>query len=101
MVKAASVLVSDFLIQDIILCCLASWITILYYVIVYYPTSAIYLLPVRLDDSNYVPWKFLLEIMLNCCGLLKYIDGSFPWPPRHMIREEDEITSDMTKEYEN
>ena len=59
------------------------------------------LIPVRLDNSNYVTWKFLLETLLRGCGLMKYIDGSFPCPPRHMIREDDEITCDMTKEYLN
>ena len=59
------------------------------------------LIPVRLDDSNYVTWKFLLETLLKGCGLLQYIDGSFPCPPQHMIRAEDGLAYDMTKEYMN
>lgn len=59
------------------------------------------LITVRLDDSNYVTWKFLLETLLRGCGLMKYIEGSFPCPPRHMVREEDGVTSDMTEEYMN
>ncbi|KAK9903023.1 hypothetical protein M0R45_001321 [Rubus argutus] len=59
------------------------------------------LISVRLDNSNYVTWKFLLETMLKGCGLLRYVDGSFPCPPQHMIREEDGVTSEMTQQYMN
>ncbi|XP_062014890.1 uncharacterized protein LOC133731538 [Rosa rugosa] len=57
------------------------------------------LITVRLDDSNYVLWKFLVETMFSGCGLIRYIDGSFPRPPQYIVIEEGGVTSDMTKEY--
>ncbi|PRQ52535.1 putative RNA-directed DNA polymerase [Rosa chinensis] len=57
------------------------------------------LIPVRLDNSNYVTWKFLLETMLKGCGLMKYVDGSFPCPSQYMITEEGGVSSEMTTEY--
>ncbi|PRQ28561.1 putative RNA-directed DNA polymerase [Rosa chinensis] len=57
------------------------------------------LISVCLDGSNYVTWKFLLETMLKGCGLMKYVDGSFPCPSQYLITEEDGVTCEMTREY--
>ncbi|PRQ54225.1 putative gag-polypeptide of LTR copia-type [Rosa chinensis] len=49
------------------------------------------LISVQSDDSNYVTWKFLIETLLKGCGLMRYIDGSFPCPPEHMTMEENGV----------
>ncbi|PRQ30495.1 putative RNA-directed DNA polymerase [Rosa chinensis] len=54
------------------------------------------LIPVHLDGSNYVTWKFLLQTMLRGCGLMKYVDGSFPCPSQYMITEEGGVLSKVT-----
>ncbi|TQE11979.1 hypothetical protein C1H46_002373 [Malus baccata] len=42
---------------------------------------------VKLDDSNYVTWKFQLALLLDGNGILGFIDGSIPCP----ITSESEI----------
>ena len=34
----------------------------------------------KLDDSNFVTWKFQLELLLDGNGILGFIDGSIPCP---------------------
>ncbi|KAK9936950.1 hypothetical protein M0R45_013769 [Rubus argutus] len=57
------------------------------------------LITVRLDDTNYVSWRFILESMLVGCDLMGYIDGSVPCPPQYKITTEVGITSELTQEY--
>lgn len=57
------------------------------------------LITVKLDDSNYVPWRFMLESMLVGCDLMGYIDGSVPCPPQYKITTEVGITPELTQEY--
>lgn len=35
---------------------------------------------VKLDDYNYVTWKFQLELLLNENRILGFLDGSIPYP---------------------
>lgn len=35
---------------------------------------------VKLDESNFVTWKFQLELLLDGNGILGFIDGFIPCP---------------------
>ncbi|KAB2612930.1 hypothetical protein D8674_035246 [Pyrus ussuriensis x Pyrus communis] len=37
---------------------------------------------VKLDDSNYLNWHFQMELMLEGYGIIRFVDGSSPCPPR-------------------
>ncbi|CAN6717489.1 unnamed protein product [Malus baccata var. baccata] len=37
---------------------------------------------VKLDDSNYLNWHFQMELMLEGYGIMGFVDGSSPCPPR-------------------
>ncbi|PRQ56554.1 putative RNA-directed DNA polymerase [Rosa chinensis] len=50
--------------------------------------SSIYnLLPVKLDNSNYLTWSFQMHNMLKSLGLEGYIDGSYSCPPQFLVTD--------------
>jgi hypothetical protein len=43
-----------------------------------------HLAPTKLDDHNYLAWKFQFEPILKTYGLMGIVDGSKPCPPKHL-----------------
>lgn len=37
---------------------------------------------VKLDESNYLTWNFQVQLMLEGYGIMGFVDGSMPCPPR-------------------
>lgn len=37
-------------------------------------------IPIKLNDNNYMNWSFHLKIFVKMHGLLDIIDGSYPMP---------------------
>ncbi|PRQ42768.1 putative tubby-like domain, gag-polypeptide of LTR copia-type [Rosa chinensis] len=46
------------------------------------PTQVCNSVPVRLDETNYPTWLYLMQHHLRGHGLLKFVDGSYPCPPQ-------------------
>ncbi|KAM1044513.1 hypothetical protein EV2_036632 [Malus domestica] len=55
------------------------------------PTSV----TVKLDESNYLIWNFQVQLMLEGYGIMGFVDGSMPCPPRFITTasNESEINS--------
>ncbi|KAI5332748.1 hypothetical protein L3X38_022877 [Prunus dulcis] len=45
---------------------------------------------VKLDDTNYLPWHFQMNLMLECHGILGFVTGSHPCPPQFVVGSNSE-----------
>ena len=65
-----------------------------------YMLSSIYnLLPVKLDDTNYITWLFQMENMVKSLGLEGYIDGSYSSPPQFLVTD-GSMNAGVTREFQ-
>ncbi|PRQ51221.1 putative RNA-directed DNA polymerase [Rosa chinensis] len=54
---------------------------------------------VRLSENNFVKWSFQFQAVLEGNDLFGYFDGSYPCPPRFVLTEEGQVTSEITMAY--
>ena len=40
------------------------------------------LVTIKLDDSNYLTWHFQMQLLLECHGIMGFLNGSNPCPTR-------------------
>ncbi|KAM1354495.1 hypothetical protein PS2_028626 [Malus domestica] len=45
---------------------------------------------VKLDESNYLTWNFQVQLMLEGYGIMGFVDGSMPCPPRFLTATSSE-----------
>ena len=59
------------------------------------------LITIRLDSSNYVPWKFQFTAILKAHSLYGFVDGSTECPEEFVRDETGTITSETSLEFRN
>ncbi|PRQ29319.1 putative gag-polypeptide of LTR copia-type [Rosa chinensis] len=64
------------------------------------PNQACTAVSVRLDETNYHIWLFLMQHHLRGHGLLKFVDGSYPCPSHFPIEDDGSLSSDNSGPYE-
>ncbi|CAN6725292.1 unnamed protein product [Malus baccata var. baccata] len=42
----------------------------------------------KLDDTNYLTWHFQMQLLLEGHGIMGFVDGSTPCPPRVLVHQE-------------
>lgn len=55
---------------------------------------------IRLDDTNYPTWLYLMQHHLRGHGLLKFVDGSYPCPSQLNFKDDGIVCSDDPRLYE-
>ncbi|KAA0056771.1 putative mitochondrial protein [Cucumis melo var. makuwa] len=72
----------------------------------YVPTSTLFLLsnicnlvPIRLDSTNYVLWKYQVSSILKAHSLFGHIDDTLPCPPKHLPSSTLGTNSEINPKY--
>ena len=47
----------------------------------------------KLDDTNYLTWHFQMQLLLEGPGIMGFVDGSTPCPPRFLASHSDDSES--------
>ena len=64
------------------------------------PLTITHCVTLKLNDSNYLSWKFQFEQFLNSQSLLGYVTGEIPRPPPTLaVRNEDQDTETPNPDY--
>ncbi|KAL6178465.1 hypothetical protein ACLB2K_049983 [Fragaria x ananassa] len=57
------------------------------------------LMPIRLDSSNFIIWRYLMTTNFKAHNLLGYVDGSITPPEKFLLDDADEPTSAINPSY--
>ena len=57
------------------------------------------LMSIKLDYTNYIPWRYQLITILEACSLVEHIDGSTSQPGQFLLDAQGHLTTNVNPEF--